>query len=100
MLNQLFSFDQHHIEVSLGHIFTKDNIKGVEPPASYTYLYHNTDWAHIAGVRIGYRFQKPSSRFLFRVAFTPCFEYNKKAPHREILFDFYPSGALTIGYNF
>ncbi len=100
MRNQHFSFDKHHILVGLGHVLTKDNIKRVEPPASYAYLYDETEWAHIAALREGYRFQKPDSRFLFRVAFTHFFEYNKKAPYREMLFDFYPSGALTFGYNF
>jgi hypothetical protein len=66
MLNQLFSFHKHHVEMGVGHIFTKDNIKREEPPVSASYLYGNSDWAHLARVRIGFRFQKPSSRFCLK----------------------------------
>jgi len=44
--------------------------------------------------KIGYRYQKPSSRMTYKILFTPLWEKVYSG------WEFHPSGAFSIGYNF
>lgn len=83
-INGLVSFTQHHIEFGLGHVFA-----------------HDSEWEPFASFRVGYRYQKPDGRLLFRVGFTPFIEYKSALEFgvsRNVFV--YPSGGAAIGYNF
>jgi hypothetical protein len=86
LINELISFDMHHLEIGAGYIFTKES-------DSSTLASNERVWNGYITGRVGYRYQKPSSRFLFRIAFTPIIEYNN---YKE----FHPSGGISIGYAF
>ena len=79
MLNNIISFNTHHIEMGVGHAFV---LLG-EP------LGHELELV----AKVGYRFQKPAGRFLFKASFTPMLQYRIQ---KRLL----PWGALTFGYNF
>jgi len=51
-------------------------------------------WSGVITGRLGYRYQVPDGRFLFRAGFTPFLEYEG---HN---YEFHPSGGLTIVYSF
>ncbi len=65
-ITQLKSFTNHHVEIGIGTIanvvFHKTNIYGYQWER---YMYFNG--------RLGYRFQKPEGKFLFRAGYTPLF---------------------------
>lgn len=85
IINELLSFNKHHIEVGLG----------------YVYFYASSDYSndfiydYFKG-KIGYRFQKPNGRFTTKIGFTPYFKTGRYGPALE----FYPAGEFSFGYNF
>lgn len=88
LINEIISFDKHHLEMGLGFVFTNDPWLSFENGIN-----KGDDGGGFAIGRLGYRYQKPNGRLLFRAGFTPFVEilgYN----------DFHPSGGLAIGYNF
>jgi hypothetical protein len=87
VVNELYSFNKHHIELGFGHVFVNVSSR------DYNNEIVSREWDGFLTGRLGYRFQKPNGRFLMRVGFTPFLEY------RDYI-DFHPSGALSFGYNF
>lgn len=87
VLNELISFNQHHAEVGAGYIFINEALRGMENEVM------SRNWDGFITARLGYRYQKPAGRFLFRAAFTPIFEYSETK-------EFHPSGGLAVGYIF
>lgn len=86
IINELISFDKHHVEFGLGYIFINETNRSLEDEII------SREWNGILTGRIGYRYQKPDGRFIFRVGITPFFEYDSN--------EFHPWGGLTFGYNF
>jgi hypothetical protein len=86
MLNQLLSFDKHHIELGLGHVFVNEHVPGFD-----TATERRRTGGFISG-RLGYRFQKPDGRLIIRAGFTPFREYRGTNA-------FHPSGGLAVGYS-
>ncbi len=86
-INQLYSFGRHHLESGIGAIFTfSDTDNGATPLRNYDYELFFTG-------SLGYRYQKPEGRWMFKVLFTPVLEYEQ---NKEII----PTGGLSLGYNF
>jgi hypothetical protein len=80
----LVSFTHHHLEFGLGQVFVYDK-----------------EWEPFGSFRLGYRYQKPAGRLLFRAGFTPFIEYASALEYKERrLVAFYPSGGVAIGYSF
>jgi hypothetical protein len=86
LINELYSFDKHHIEIGFGYVFINEAIRDIDDDVI------SRDWNALMTGRIGYRYQKPDGRFIFRVGFTPIYEYEYN--------EFHPSGGLTVGYSF
>ena len=86
LLNELISFDKHHIEMGAGYIFTNETDTNTLPDSERV-------WGGFFTGRIGYRYQKPTGRFIVRLAFTPIIEYKD-------IKEFHPSGGLSFGYAF
>jgi hypothetical protein len=84
-LNELVSFNQHHIEFGLGTVFTNEEMQRLTGE-------NTRDWSTFLTGRVGYRYQKPNGRFIFRIGFTPLYELDGK--------EFHPSGVLALGYSF
>lgn len=87
LVNQLYSFNQHHLEGGMGYIVVNEAI----PALSNGVM--TRAWDGFITARIGYRYQKPGGRFLFRLAFTPIIEY------RDID-ELHPVGGMALGYTF
>ncbi len=88
VVNELFSFTNHHIEIGIGHIFIREASRDMENNPTTWY------WSGAFTGRLGYRYQKPEGRLIIRVGFTPFLEYEDN--YRE----FHPSGGVTFGYCF
>jgi hypothetical protein len=87
MLTEIRSFNMHHIEVGLGFVFVKSHI-------------YFGDKIFTSGQgRLGYRFQKPNGRFLFRVSFTPLL-VKTSSPDSAKNLVFHPWGGFSFGYCF
>lgn len=75
-VTELFSFNRHHIEVGMSispnFVSRTDNTK---------------EWDQYTMVRVGYRYQRPSGRFVFRAGYTPI-----------IYPEFGHWGGIAIGY--
>jgi hypothetical protein len=78
-LNELVSFNQHHIEFGLGTVFTNEEMQRLTGE-------NTRDWSTFLTGRVGYRYQKPNGRFIFRIGFTPLYELDGK--------EFHPSGGV------
>jgi hypothetical protein len=87
LINELYSFNQHHIELGIGHIFINETIHEINSDVE------SRMWDGFMTARLGYRYQKPDGRFLFRIGFTPIIEYTDTN-------DFHPLGGISFGYNF
>lgn len=94
-INEQFSFSNHHIEFGIGFValreFRKDNGED-----------ESRFWSDGITGRIGYRYQKPDGRFIFRIGFTPLLQrersglnYDPGAPFNV----FTPWGGISIGYS-
>ncbi len=88
VINEIISFNSNHIETGCGIIHEKG------APSFFT----------VSGFspRIGYRFQKPSGHFVFKIAWTPIFGLSKNNIDKETEFTrklFY-WGGLAMGYCF
>lgn len=84
-INELISFNQHHIEFGLGTAFTNEEMQGLTGETT-------RDWSTFLTGRAGYRYQKPDGRFIFRIGFTPLYELDGKELH--------PLGGVSFGYGF
>ncbi len=79
VINEIFSFSKHHIELGVGYVFIR------MPPGAYSV----GSGGYFTG-RLGYRYQKPNGHLIIRIGFTPIFRN----------YNFYPIGGLAIGYSF
>lgn len=86
MINELISFNKHHIELGLGYVFTFEPSYGEQFSAD-----RNNGFI---AARLGYRYQRPDGRLIIRVGFTPLIE--RGFYH----VDFHPLGGLAFGYSF
>jgi hypothetical protein len=86
VIDELYSFDRHHLELGFGYVFVN------EAGRTSDYEVISREWNGFLTGRIGYRYQMPDGRFIFRIGFTPLYEYEFN--------EFHPSGGLTIGYSF
>ena len=91
---------KHHIEIGLGHVLRYDQVYNG---------YIRNPWQTFITAKVGYRYQKPSGRWIFKMLFTPFYEYDRKnfsstpvpkSFHNIIDGNGFPSGALSIGYTF
>ena len=80
-LTELISFNKNHIELGIG------------------YSYADYLESRLTG-RIGYRYQKPGGRLVFRIAFMPWYEYYKDINTNVVEQRIRPWGGLAAGYNF
>lgn len=62
-VNHLFSFQYHHVELGLG----------MTPYFAFGGNYDG--WGNFYSMRIGYRYQKPHRKFIFRAAVIPIVSY-------------------------
>ncbi|MFZ6051032.1 hypothetical protein [Halocola ammonii] len=88
LLNEIISFGNHHAEIGGGFLLIN------EPVTSPTIRESDSkEWNPMATARIGYRYQKPDGRWIFRLAFTPIIEeWRTDMIH--------PSGGVAVGYAF
>jgi hypothetical protein len=92
--SEIISFNKHHVEVGIGSVITRDRklYKDV--------LFQKEKvWGAFGSFELGYRYQKPDGRFLFKAAFTPFIEFFN-TDIRRLDAEIYPSGGLTFGYCF
>jgi len=85
---QLFSFDQHHFELGVGYSF-------------FLELWHEEKNKQLSGWfngRIGYRYQKPEGKFLFRIGFIPFRTHSIIDGDEQHNID--PWGGISFGYAF
>jgi hypothetical protein len=87
---------KHHLEMGVGHVVCIDYIHGI---------YDRTLYSGFITAKFGYRFQKPSGPWIFKILLTPLYEYKARLssrlnPNVNNGSFFYPSGALSIGYSF
>ncbi len=88
VINELFSFNKHHIELGAGYVLIREAFRDLDGnPESWF-------WSGVLTGRVGYRYQMPDGRINIRVGFTPFLEYEN---HN---YEFHPSGGLAIGYCF
>ena len=96
-INEIFSFNNHHIETGLGFVIIREAIGKPD--------YSRSDWfwSGLMSGRVGYRYQKPKGHLILRVAFTPFLELSSLSGVRYIngpQAEFIPFGGLSIGYSF
>ena len=91
-LNKIFSFEANHFEFGIGQVLVYD-----EP--HYNFL---------GTLKIGYRHQKPNSKFCYKILFTPFIDtwdnHNvpilDKSANLKTPPNFFPWGGVSFGYNF
>jgi hypothetical protein len=82
-LGRFFGSGKHHFELAAGFDFANyDNDDGRENGLGLTGF-------------IGYRFQKPDGKFLFRIGATPLYIFDE-----DSLINFLPTGGVSFGYRF
>jgi hypothetical protein len=90
LINEIYSFGKHHIELGLGYAFTYSATRDAENNPS------NWEWEGFYTGRLGYRYQKPNGRLILRAAFTAFLE----GPPPFIYYNFHASGGVALGYAF
>jgi hypothetical protein len=92
-INEIVSFGNHHFELGMG----------VMPVAEKTYLTpmgsEELMWNVFLTGRVGYRYQKPDGKFLFRAGLTPVGEYSWRAGDLTSMNVHFLPG-LSFGYSF
>jgi hypothetical protein len=89
LINELISFDRHHIELGLGYLLAQ-NTYALSGGGSV-----DSGWTGFIAGRLGYRYQKPNGRLIIRAGFTPLLSTSSYFGKR-----FYSWGGLAIGYSF
>ena len=89
-INEIFSLGNHHIEAGLGFIAIREAARDSENNPDYWF------WSTMFSGRVGYRYQKPDGRFLFRAGFTPVLEVGGGTNATE----FHPLAGVSFGYTF
>lgn len=85
ILNELISFNKHHIEMGLGYGIAYKSSNEFNNGGSFDYI----------TLKLGYRFQKPEGRFVMKIGFTPHLIIQD-----DNSINFAPWGGLLFGYNF
>ncbi len=85
-VTELISFEQHHIEAGVGH-----SLWNTEHAAEDI---RNGGWHPYLTGRVGYRYQKPAGKLLYRIGFMPFFWYKSSLKYDT------PWLALNFGYCF
>ncbi|WP_296618481.1 hypothetical protein [Marivirga sp.] len=96
-INEIISFNNHHFKAGLGVIVIREAARHPDNTAA------DWNWDGFLSGRIGYRYQKPDGRFVFRLGFTPIVETNLFSKYKyntKLFSDFHPSPAVSIGYGF
>ncbi|MGJ3234150.1 hypothetical protein [Marivirga sp.] len=101
-INQIYNFNSsHHFEAGLGMVLIREALRNEDNEAVKWF------WDAFISARLGYRYQKPNSRFLFRVALTPVLEtylFREIVPKptfgRRISSDFHFLAGVSVGYSF
>ena len=88
LLNKFVSFKEHHLEMGLGHVFIIQS----EPYFEVGYDRKNM-FSGLMAARIGYRYQKLKSRYVYRIGFTPFVNYLQRH-------SLYPYIGFSVGYAF
>lgn len=96
-INEQFSFNAHHIELGIGSFALREKARDRMNDNSITGRF----WTYGLSGRLGYRYQKPDGRFIWRIGFTPLLQrerpglyYDPNAPFRR----FTPWGGVSVGY--
>lgn len=103
-LNSFYPERKHHMELGLGLMmgYFLGNYKG----------YRYRTFGHMLTGALGYRFQKPQGKFVFKILFTPFYDYmsagfpvNNMNQRFAALknfrwYNFHPSGGISVGYGF
>ncbi|WKK86617.1 hypothetical protein QYS48_06820 [Marivirga arenosa] len=101
-INQIYKIGlSHHIEGGLGIIKVYSSTRDADNQAV------DWSWDTFFSARLGYRYQKPDSRFLWRIGITPIMEtdylkseYYIPKSYRKIISDFHFMAAFSVGYSF
>jgi hypothetical protein len=97
-INGLYSIRNHHIEFGAGVIINRISTRDANNIAI------DWDWEGFLSARLGYRYQKPNGRFIFRAGFTPVMETNILTKSKYIdsgfITDFHPLPGVSFGYSF
>lgn len=90
LLNNIFSNGKHHAEIGIGYLFTREDFN--RPSLRIQNKHIEIERWNIFSV--AYRHQKNTSRFMYKVAFTPIIEgfLNQLFIH--------PLAGVTFGYTF
>lgn len=91
--NQLVSFNAHHAEIGVGLMPVLE--KGFETPSGP----ENWQTNFFSIFRLGYRYQRPEGRFIFRAGLTPVVQTNWRYSEK-IFGDIYFMPCLSVGYSF
>ncbi len=98
-INELFSFNAHHIEIGIGVVTLREMARD----QLNNYAIIDRFWSYALTGRLGYRYQKPDGRFIWRIGFTPFLQRERGG----LIYDptaklniFNPWGGLSIGYSF
>lgn len=90
-INEIVSFGNHHIEFGVGVVPVRD------PGISNEDFTIPPSWSTFLSARLGYRYQKPDGKFLFRAGFTPLAEGSLRSiPNLNI----HPLAGISFGYSF
>lgn len=100
-INYIKSFGitkKHHLEGGIGHVFR------------YNQYYDGSiysPWNTVITAKLGYRYQKPNGKWIFKIMFTPFYWYDYKNPkikistHNTFVSDNpLPSGTISFGRSF
>lgn len=90
LLNNVFSNGKHHAEIGLGYLFTKENFN--KPSLRIDNKQIEIERWNIFS--LAYRHQKNTSRYMYKVAFTPIFESYFGST------EIHPLAGVTFGYTF
>lgn len=91
-INYISSLNNNHFEFGIGQVLINDaKVNG------------DNDYKMLGSAKIGYRYQKPKGRFVYKAIFTPYIDiwdnYNTPIIGRSPT-NFYSWGGLSVGYNF
>lgn len=98
MLNSFYTLSpasgNHNIEAGIGHVFIRDD----NFFALYNYYFGLKKWYQgYAAFKIGYRYQKPEGRMIFRIHYSPFIEYFVNNVRYK---NFHYWAGISIGYAF
>lgn len=94
LMGKCFGKGVHHIEVTAGITFAsgKSSIQDPDHTDSHSQNVFATAF-------IGYRYQKPETKFLFRIGYTPLYKiYDSYSPYNNPFY--FQWGGISFGYRF